>query len=113
MLTQHATSTHVAGMIEVKAVNRTVQITVRTDGTAAEQVNDFVTWLQVEAIARRSNLSPSAAWQFSEEIKAVWWDRNKQRFGELTPRATGLMASHGRQLKVNTCFGHHLKVSNF
>ena len=69
-------------MIDIKADNRTVQITVPTDGMSAEQVNDFVTWLRVEAIARRSKLSPSAAWQFSEEIKADWWDRNKQRFGE-------------------------------
>jgi hypothetical protein len=47
-----------------------------------EEVNDFVTWLRVEAVARRSKLSPAAAWQLSEDLKAGWWERNKQRFGE-------------------------------
>ncbi len=69
-------------MIDVKAGNGTVQITVPTDGMSPEQVNDFVTWLRVEAIARRSKLAPQTAWQLSEDIKAGWWDRNKQRFGE-------------------------------
>ena len=69
-------------MIDVKADSGTVQITVPTDGMSVEQVNDFVTWLRVEAIARRSKLTPSTAWQLSEDIKTGWWDRNKQRFGE-------------------------------
>ena len=69
-------------MIDVKADHGTVQITVPTDGMSVEQVNDFVTWLRVEAIARRSKLTPPAAWQLSEDIKAGWWERNKQRFGE-------------------------------
>ena len=69
-------------MIDVKAGSGTVQITVPTDGMTAEQINDFVTWLRVEAVARRSKLTPSAAGQLSEDLKAGWWDRNKQRFGE-------------------------------
>jgi len=69
-------------MIDVKAGPGTLQITVPTDGMSPEQVNDFVTWLRVEAIARRSKLTSSAAWQLSEDVKAGWWDRNKQRFGE-------------------------------
>ena len=69
-------------MIDVKADHGTVQITVPTDGMSAEQINDFVTWLRVEAIVWRSKLTPSAAWQLSEDIKAGWWDRNQQRFGE-------------------------------
>ena len=71
-----------AWMIDVRGENGTLRITLPTDGMSAEQVNDFVTWLRVEAIARRSKLTPSAAWQLSEDIKAGWWDRNKQRFGE-------------------------------
>ena len=69
-------------MIDIKADDASVQITVRTAGMSAEQVNEFVTWLRVEAIARRSKLTPAAAWQLSEEIKAGWWERNKKRFGE-------------------------------
>ena len=69
-------------MIDIKADHGTVQITMPTDGMSAEQVNDFVTWLRVEAIAWRSKLTAPAAWQLSEDLKAGWWDRNKQRFGE-------------------------------
>ena len=72
----------IAPMIDVKADNSTVQITVPTAGMSAEQVNDFVAWLRVEAIARRSKLTPQAAWQLSEDVKAGWWERHKQRFGE-------------------------------
>ena len=30
----------------------------------------------------RRKLTEQAAWQLSEEIKADWWDKNKQRFVE-------------------------------
>lgn len=69
-------------MIDVKAGQGTVQITFPTDGMSPEQVNDFVTWLRVEAIARRSKLTASAAWQLSEEVKSGWWERNRERLGE-------------------------------
>jgi hypothetical protein len=59
-----------------------VHLAFPTDGMSPEQVNDFVTWLRVEAIARRSKLTEQAAWELSEEIKADWWQKNKHRFGE-------------------------------
>ena len=69
-------------MIDVKAENGVVHLVFPTEGMSPEQVNDFVTWLRVEAIARRSKLTEQAAWELSEEIKADWWEKNKQRFGE-------------------------------
>ena len=69
-------------MIDVKAENGLVRMTFPTEGMTADQVNDFVTWLRVEGIARRSKLTEKAAWELSEEIKAGWWEKNKQRFGE-------------------------------
>jgi len=69
-------------MIEVKAENGLVHLTFPTEGMTADQVNDFVTWLRVESIARRSKLTEQSAWQLSEDIKADWWKKNKQRFGE-------------------------------
>ena len=71
-----------SAMIDVKAGQGTVQITFPTDGMSPEQVNDFVAWLRVEAIARRSKLTVSAAWQLSEEVKSGWWERNRERLGE-------------------------------
>jgi len=69
-------------MIDVKADKNVVRLTFPTDGMSVDQVNDFVNWLRVESIARRSKLTEKVAWQLSEEIKADWWEKNKQRFGE-------------------------------
>lgn len=69
-------------MIEVKAEEGVVHMIFPTDGMSADQVNDFVTWLRVESIARRSKLSEEAAWKLSEEIKADWWEKNSSRFGQ-------------------------------
>jgi len=52
-------------VIEVKAEKGKVHMTFPTDGMSADQVNDFVTWLRVESIARRSKLTEDAAWKFS------------------------------------------------
>jgi hypothetical protein len=69
-------------MIEVKSENEMVHVTFPTKGMSPQQVSDFVTWLRVEAIARRSKLTAEAAEDLSEQIKAQWWEKNKQRFGE-------------------------------
>ena len=59
-----------------------MQVTIPTEGMTPEEINDFVSWLRVEAIARRSKLTPDAAWQLSEDIKASWREANEQRFVE-------------------------------
>ena len=69
-------------MIDVKAENGVVRLTFPTDGMSAEQVNDFVNWLRHESVARRSRLTETAAWQLSEDLKADWWEKNKERFVE-------------------------------
>ena len=69
-------------MIDIKSQDGVVQITIPTEGMSPEQVNEFVLWLRAEAIARHSKLTEQGAWELSEEVKAGWWDKNKQRFGE-------------------------------
>jgi hypothetical protein len=68
-------------MIDVKADNGAVHLDFSTEGMSPEQVNDFVSWLRVEAIARRSKLTEESARQLSEDIKADWWRKNESRFG--------------------------------
>jgi hypothetical protein len=68
-------------MIDVKADTRGVHLDFSTEGMSPEQVNEFVTWLRVEAIARRSRLTEASAHQLSEEFKAEWWRKNEGRFG--------------------------------
>lgn len=72
-------------MIAVKAENDRLQVTIPTTGMTPGEVNDFVSWLRVESVVRRSRLTPEAAWKLSEDIKSGWWQENEQRF---TPGAT-------------------------
>jgi len=66
-------------MIAVKAEQDRLQVTTPTEGLTQEEVNRFVSWLRVESIVRRSKLTPEAAWQLSEDIKADWWQANEKR----------------------------------
>lgn len=75
-------------MIAVKAENGCLQVTIPTEGLTPAEVNDFVSWLRVESVVRRSRLTPEAAWKLSEDIKSDWWQANERRFtreGESEP----------------------------
>jgi hypothetical protein len=72
---------HAGLVVDVKADNGLIRMAFPTNGMSVEQVDAFVAWLRVAAIARPSKLSAQAAWQLSEDIKASWWEQNKSRFG--------------------------------
>ena len=67
-------------MIAVKAEHDRLQVTIPTTGMTQGEVNDFVSWLRVESVVRRSRLTPEAAWKLSEDLKSGWWQENEQRF---------------------------------
>ena len=67
-------------MIAVKAENGCLQVTIPTEGMTPGEVDDFVSWLRVERVVRRSQLTPEAAWKLSEDIKSDWWQANERRF---------------------------------
>lgn len=69
-------------MIEVQAEIGVIRLAIPTTGLSPEQVDDFVSWLRVEAVARRSKLLTQDAWRMSEQTKADWWARNQARFGD-------------------------------
>jgi hypothetical protein len=69
-------------MIAVETSEKTIRVSIPTDGMPAEAVNAFVDWLRVEAAARRSRLTENAAWKLSEEVKSDWWARNESRFAK-------------------------------
>lgn len=73
-------------MIAVRAEEDRLQVTIPTEGMTPEEINDFVAWLRVESVVRRSRFTAEAAWKFAEEIKSDWWRANERRF---TPEATG------------------------
>jgi hypothetical protein len=67
-------------MIAVKAENDCLQATIPTAGMTPAEVSDFVSWLRVESVVRRSGLTPEAAWNLSEDVKSGWWRANERRF---------------------------------
>ena len=67
-------------MIAVKAENGCLQVTIPIEGMTPGEVNDFVSWLRVESVVRRSRLTPEAAWKLSEDINSDWWQANERRF---------------------------------
>ncbi len=67
-------------MIAVKAENGCLRVTLPTQGMTPAEVNDFVSWLRVESVVRRSRLTPEAAWKLSEDMKSDWWQANERRF---------------------------------
>jgi hypothetical protein len=75
-----ASAVYNSTMIAVKAENGCLQVTIPTEGMTPGEVNDFVSWLRVESVVRRSRLTPEAAWELSEDIKSEWWQANNRRF---------------------------------
>ena len=59
-------------MIAVKTGPDRVEVTIPTDGMTPAEVNNLLSWLHVEDIARHSKLTPEASEQLSGEIKSDW-----------------------------------------
>jgi hypothetical protein len=66
-------------VIAVDAGKNKIVVSIPTEGMPAEAVSAFVSWLRVEAAARRSSLTPETALKLSEEIKSDWWSQNQSR----------------------------------
>ena len=71
---------YISAMIAVKVENGCLQVTIPTEGMTPDEVNDLVSWLRVESVVRRSQLTPEAACKLSEDIKSDWWQANERRF---------------------------------
>ena len=76
---------YICNMVGVKTENGQLQVTLPTEGMSAAEVNEFVAWLRVEMIARRSKLTRESAWKLSEDIKSSWWQSNEGRFRNQEP----------------------------
>ena len=63
-------------MVAVEADQHEIRLTIPTDGMLPEEVSQFVTWLRVKVLARRSKLTDTTARQRAAEINAGWWERN-------------------------------------
>jgi hypothetical protein len=66
-------------MIDVRAEADRLQVTIPTAGLTPAEVSEFIAWLRVESVVRRSRLTPGAANRLAEDVKADWWQANERR----------------------------------
>ncbi|MCX6941246.1 MAG: hypothetical protein NTX09_11020 [Verrucomicrobia bacterium] len=59
-------------MVAVEADKHEIRVSIPTAGMTPEAVSAFVSWLRLESAVRRSQLTPQAAWQLSEDVKSDW-----------------------------------------
>jgi hypothetical protein len=71
---------YLSPMIAVKTEHDRLQVTIPIEGMTPDEVNDFVSWLRVESVVRRSRLTPETAWKLAEDLKSGWWQANQDRF---------------------------------
>ncbi|HOB98031.1 MAG TPA: hypothetical protein PKM43_04685 [Verrucomicrobiota bacterium] len=67
-------------MITVETTGASLRVTIPRDEVPPEQVNVWLDWLRLEALARRSRLPGAEADQLAEAAKAAWWTANRDRF---------------------------------
>jgi hypothetical protein len=67
-------------MITVEANQDEIRVRIPTRDMPADATHVFVDWLRVEAAARRSRLTDTAARRLADDINADWWARNQGRF---------------------------------
>lgn len=71
---------NMSAMITVETTDSEVRVTIPKDEIPVDRLNSFLDWLRFEAVARRSALTEVEADRLAEEVKAEWWNANKNRF---------------------------------
>jgi hypothetical protein len=67
-------------MISVTASEESVQVTIPRADLSPERLETFLNLLRLETLSQDNALTPEAADNIADEIKASWWSQNKHRF---------------------------------
>jgi hypothetical protein len=65
--------------IETIKTPERVTVSFPTDELQPDEIDRIVSLLKVAVIARKSKMTVDEAEAISEEIKASWWEKNKDR----------------------------------
>ena len=57
-----------------------VPVTIPKDAAPSQRPDAILSWLRLEEIVQRSRLTEEDAHRIAEDIKADWWEANKNRF---------------------------------
>lgn len=69
--------------IETTRTKDKLTISVPTGNMDDEEINDFISLFKTEFAVRKSAMTAEQAEEISEEIKAVWWKKNKSRIEKM------------------------------
>ncbi len=69
--------------IETTRTKDKLLISIPTKNMRAEEINDFLSLFKTEFAVRSSQMSVEQAEEISEEIKSVWWKKNKSRIKKM------------------------------
>jgi hypothetical protein len=75
--------TNMSVSIETTRTKDKLTISVPTENMDDEEINDFISLFKTEFAARKSEMTAEQAEEISEEIKAVWWKKNKSRIEKM------------------------------
>ena len=67
-------------MIAVETTPAGIRVTIPTGEVDPGQLDEVLSWLQLESATRRSAMSEAEADAMAESGKAQWWAENKSRF---------------------------------
>ena len=66
-------------MLEVSRQGKKILISIDQDMISSDSFLKFMEQMKVEEIAQKSQLTEEDAISIAEEIKADWWNKNKDR----------------------------------
>ncbi len=66
-------------LVETTKTSDRVTISFPIDEFRADEIDEIVSLVKVALIARKSKMTSEDAETISEEIKASWWESNKDR----------------------------------
>ena len=72
-------------VITVEKTGTDVRVIIPNGEISAQRLDSFLSWLCLEGIVERGNLTEESASQLADEIKKDWWDANRDRFITPTP----------------------------
>ena len=69
--------------IETRRTKDKLLISIPTRNMKTEEIDDFLSLFKTEFAIRNSEMTEMQAEEISEEIKSVWWKKNKSRIEKM------------------------------
>lgn len=64
-------------MITIKREKEQYIVSFPQDIVSMEDIQDFISWLRLEEITKKSEISDEEVFALAGQVKKDWWERNK------------------------------------